>query len=255
MSSFYSESDSEYASSEFSSDEEEFEIGFEHESAVVCDNGTGYIKAGFATKDFPSVVSPSVVGRPRTIRRGQVKRVQQTISSDATYVIGEEALAKRDSHSLRYPIDHGIVTDWEDMERIWQQVFYNDLGIDPSEHPILLTEAPKNPKMNREKTMEIMFESFNFPAMFVSVQAVLSLYASGRTSGLVLDAGNWNLMTNLVSTVWLRRRSVTHGSNLRRLLPSTCSQKNRSGWERFDVHSCRAPHREVRVRRDGVMIT
>lgn len=198
MSESWSESDSEYES-EYSEDEE-FYAGYEQD-AVVCDNGTGYVKAGYAAKDTPSICFPSVVGRPRPIRRGQMKRVQQSLNSNNDALVGHAALAKRDTHTLRYPIDHGIVSDWNDMELIWKQLFYNEMGIDPEEHPILLTEAPKNPKGNREKMVQTMFEGFNFPATFVSIQAVLSLYASGRTTGLVLDAGSSisSLFLNILS--------------------------------------------------------
>jgi len=155
----------------------------EEQAAVVVDNGTGQMKAGFSGDDAPKCVFPSVVGRPR--HEGVMVGMGQ---KDA--LVGDEAQCKRGILTMKYPIDHGVVTNWDDMEKVWNHAFYNELRITPEDSAMMMTEAPLNPKANREKMTQIMFETFLCPAVYVAVQAVLSLYASGRTTGCVLDSGD-----------------------------------------------------------------
>ncbi|KAK2104345.1 hypothetical protein P7K49_018201 [Saguinus oedipus] len=92
--------------------------------------------------------------------------------------------------TLKYPIEHGIITNWDDMEKIWHHACYNKLRVAPEEHLMLLTKAPLNPKANRKKMTPVMFETFNTPAMHMAIQAMLSLYASGHTTGIVTDSSD-----------------------------------------------------------------
>ncbi|KAI9591057.1 actin-related protein [Syncephalis fuscata] len=150
---------------------------------VVIDNGSGMIKAGFAGDESPKSFFPSFVGRPKHHRI-----MAGAIEGDS--FIGRRAEELRGLLKIKYPLEHGIVTNWDDMERIWQYIYSEELKTLSEEHPVLLTEAPLNPRQNREHAAQVFFETFNVPAFYTSIQAVLSLYASGRTTGIVLDSGD-----------------------------------------------------------------
>ncbi|XP_049388726.1 actin-104-like [Solanum stenotomum] len=148
---------------------------------LVIDCGSRMTKAGFAGDDSPRAVFPSIVGRPH--------HTGVMVRQKAAYA-GDQALSKRGVLTLKHPIERGVVRNWDDMEELWHYTFYHELRVAPEEHSILLTEAPFNPKANREKMTQVMFETFNVPAMYVENQAVLSLLANGRTTGIVVDSGD-----------------------------------------------------------------
>lgn len=114
----------------------------EEVTAIVIDNGSGSIKAGFAGDDVPRSVFPTTVGRLRT----------PSIMHDQKEVyVGEEAMQKKHLLKLESPIENGIIKNWDDMEKIWQHAISNELKVSAEEHPVLMTEAPLNPKQNRER--------------------------------------------------------------------------------------------------------
>jgi len=145
----------------------------EEATGLVIDNGSGFTKAGFAGDDAPRFYFSSVEGREVALPE-----------------TGREILPGGNILESKYPIEGGIVTNWDDMEKLWLHTFYNGLRVAPEEHRILITDTPLNPKPDREKMAQIMFEKFNVPGFYVGNQAVMSLYAAGRTAaGLVLDCG------------------------------------------------------------------
>jgi len=207
---------------------EEEEAGEGEDSyEIIVDNGTGLMKAGFSGDDTPFTVVSNLVGRPKSrkiAREIVIKALKQSGCSGASaaddfaamvpadfealdisdgdkesmlavhgqmfeYLVGEEASAHLGQLKLSYPIQHGVVENWADMEKIWDHLYNNELRITPEEHMVMLTEAALNPKANRERTAQMHFETFGFAGIQLATQAVLSLYASGRTTGIVMDSG------------------------------------------------------------------
>merc|ERR1712159_116551 len=157
----------------------------EEAEALVIGNGSGTIKAGIAGEDAPKVMFSTTVGYAKH------KSTVVGMGERECYV-GDQAIQKRGTLLLKNPIEKGMVVNWDDMERVWHHTFFNELRVNPSDDIgcVLLTEAPLNAKVNRETITQVMFESFNVPATFIAMQAVLALYASGRTTGVVVDSGD-----------------------------------------------------------------
>lgn len=153
---------------------------------IVCDNGTGFVKCGYAGANFPAHIFPSIVGRP-IIRA--VNKIGDIDVKDL--MVGDEASKLRSMLEISYPMQNGIVRNWDDMCHVWDYTFGPEkMNINPRECKILLTEPPMNPITNREKMIEVMFEKYGFAGTYIAIQAVLTLYAQGLISGVVVDSGD-----------------------------------------------------------------
>ncbi|KAJ5075947.1 actin-10-related [Anaeramoeba ignava] len=150
---------------------------------IVIDNGSSTIRAGFSGDDTSKSIFPSIIGKPKD----ETKKDELELKD---FYIGNEVQSKREFLKIEYPIQNGIITNWDQMEKLWNYVFEQDLKVDPKEYPILMTEAPFNLKPNREKMIEIMFEKFDIPSFFISLSDVLSFYASGRLNGISVGIGD-----------------------------------------------------------------
>jgi len=151
--------------------------------SVVIDNAQCVMKCGFAGDKSPRVIIPTATSVPKSGGMGI------TALGQKNSYIGPEAVEKRGLGKLSCPIVDRTIVNWSDMEKIWHHCFYSELKVVPEEQPVLLSERTLNPKENREKMTEIMFEGFNVPALFINNTAVLSLYASGKSTGFVVDSG------------------------------------------------------------------
>ncbi|KAL8432280.1 hypothetical protein Efla_000864 [Eimeria flavescens] len=153
-------------------------------NTVIIDNGSGYIKAGTNAEELPSLFFPTVVGVPRRRFHDQYK---DKPLKERVFV-GEQAIANRQHLTITSPIDHGHIDDWEQMGFVWQHV-YDQLGLDPSASPVLLTEPPNCSVTHTKRLAEYFFEGFQVPELNLSVTGLMAIYGTGRTTGMVVDIG------------------------------------------------------------------
>jgi len=147
----------------------------------VCDSGSGLVKCGFAGDQFPRSAFPCVTGRA----------VYGDPGASEPPLVGRDCQSQRSGMQVRSPMSHGVVQDWAEMAHVWRHAFHRELGVtDPGECKVIMTEPPLNSAANRERLLQAMFETFGFAAAYVQNQAVLTLYAQGLLTGLVLDAGH-----------------------------------------------------------------
>jgi len=152
---------------------------------VICDNGTGFVKCGFAGAQFPTAIFPSMVGRP--LLRSEEKVQGREIKD---IMVGDEAAIARHMLKISYPLANGQVVDWTDIDHIWDYTFFERLKVDPKDCKVLLTEPPLNPHKNREMMVQRMFEKYKFKGVYIAIQAILTLYAQGLLTGVVVDSGD-----------------------------------------------------------------
>ncbi|PWN22489.1 putative ARP3-actin related protein [Microstroma glucosiphilum] len=171
---------------------------------------------GFAGNSDPSFVFPTAIatrtgaaasggssGRPSVPSKPGGLSSSSSLASkrgieDLDFFIGDEAMANSKTYQVHQPIKHGLIENWDHMERLWEQCIFKYLKCEPEDHYFMLTEPPLNPPENRENTAEIMFESFNIKGLYIAVQAVLALAASWNSNkvtdrtltGTVIDSGD-----------------------------------------------------------------
>ena len=153
------------------------------DKVIVIDNGSGVCKAGFAGEDWPQTSFPTIVGRPK-------HEVHDTGMGKLSCYIGADAQNRRNVLALQYPIERGIVTNWDDMEKVWGYLLETELKVTPQEYAMFLSDSPWSPKVDREMMVQIMFEKFNVRSFYVELGSILSMYSSGKTTGIVCDVGD-----------------------------------------------------------------
>ncbi|CAJ0945390.1 unnamed protein product [Ranitomeya imitator] len=145
-----------------------------------------FVKCGYAGSNFPEHIFPALVGRPVIRSTAKVGNIEIK-----DLMVGDEASELRSMLEVNYPMENGIVRNWDDMKHLWDYTFGPEkLNIDTRDCKILLTEPPMNPTKNREKIVEVMFETYQFSGVYVAIQAVLTLYAQGLLTGVVVDSGD-----------------------------------------------------------------
>lgn len=167
---------------------------------AVLDSGSMYLKAGFASPDQdPSIILPTAMSR-----------VEEEGGNGNSGVIGD----------ITHPIKRGMIKDWDAMEDLWRYVFYTGLGWEPgNEGQLLVAEPLLTSKVSRERMVQTMFETFNVNGLYAVEQAVLSLYAVGRITGVAIDAGHGKIALLSLPVNFCR-----YCSCMGRRRPAQCSQ-------------------------------
>lgn len=199
--------------------------GGDEVSAIVIDLGSHTCKAGYAGEDAPKAVFPSVVGTidqmdvddSANAERNSGSAIDSKNNVDSNkgkgkrkLYVGTQSLGfRRDHMEVLSPLKDGVVVDWDIVDSIWDHAFRECLLIDPKEHPMLLAELSSNTQQQRERTAELIFEKYKVPALFLAKNAVLTSFALGRATSLVVDCGGGSTTVAPVHDGYVLQKGVT----------------------------------------------
>lgn len=180
-------------------------------SAIVMDIGSYNVKAGFAGEDTPKAIFPSLIGVVRQANEADQGRVGARTASDnamdestddqpdgtrhqnnVRYYVGSRGINfRRDFMELESPfnMESGLLENFDHVERLIGHTLTERLRVKSNEQPILLGEVPYNSTESREKLLQLLFEKFQFPAAYIVKNPVLSCFATGKSTALVIDSG------------------------------------------------------------------
>ncbi|XVF47470.1 hypothetical protein PTKIN_Ptkin03bG0111200 [Pterospermum kingtungense] len=194
--------------------------GGDEVSAIVIDLGSHTCKAGYAGEDAPKAVFPSVAGSIDQMDADDdnANNDSETNNNNDSnkpkgkrrLYVGSQALGfRRDHMDVLSPLKDGVVVDWDIVDSIWDHAFKDCLLIDPKEHPMLLAEPSSNIQQQRERAAEIMFEKYKVPALFLAKNAVLTSFASGRATSVVVDCGGGSTTVAPVHDGYVLQKAVS----------------------------------------------
>lgn len=165
-------------------------FGGDEVGALVFDIGTHMTRAGFAGEDTPKAVFPSDVGCTAMEGGGMDVDGGAAVPGAVEYSLGTNALKyPKPGMEVRSAFKDGLIEDWDLLEQLLDFTFERQLRANASDHPLMFSECPWNTKAKRETLTELLFEKYKVPALYLAKSAVLSAFASGRSTALVVDGG------------------------------------------------------------------
>lgn len=183
-------------------------------SAIVIDVGSSLSKAGWSGEDCPKVIIPSYVGKiengNKEVNNVNDNNISETSNKNKNkiYIGSCQINCWRENMELKNPLKNGLVEDWDTLESLWDYIFNEGLMVDPSEHPLFISESSWNTRTIREKLTELAFEKYQVQAFYIAKDAVLSSFAAGRSTSLVLDSGAGTTSAVPVSDGYVLKKGI-----------------------------------------------